>query len=125
MTITSSIPTAVEPETTAAVAALEGASRFVGLTRTQGAAAFLRWATALGKHPTILLADALRLASDQARVMAGVSTVAADEGDRRFTDPAWDSAGWKRVAQAYLAWRSAVLESVDRLGLDDKSAARA
>jgi polyhydroxyalkanoate synthase len=32
---------------------------------------------------------------------------------------------WRRVEQAYLAWHNAVLGSVDSLGLDQKSAARA
>ena len=51
---------------------------------------FTQAGRALGKHPTVLLADALKLAGEQARVVAGVSTVTSEKGDRRFNDPAWD-----------------------------------
>src|SRR5947208_145578 len=104
MTTTPQQASSKDLEDLVAVSAFEGASPFIGLTPAQLVAAAGRWAAALGRHPTVLLSDILRLASEQARVAAGVSTVAPEAGDRRFTDGAWRQPGWRRVSQAYLAW---------------------
>jgi len=109
----------------AAESAVLGANPFVSLTPEQMMRALGRWAAALGRHPTVLVAEMLMWSSDELRVLAGASPVAADPKDRRFADPAWRGPVWRRVAQSYLASRAGLLRSVDELGLDPKSAERA
>jgi polyhydroxyalkanoate synthase len=115
----------VTPEEIAAAVPIQGANPFVGMTAAQIASAAGRWALALGKHPTVLLSELLTWGSEEAKVMAGISNVTPPAGDKRFADPAWSNAAWKRIAQSYVVTRKTVLESVDELGLDGKSADRA
>ena len=58
-------------------------------------------------------------------MLVGSPTSAPDAKDKRFADPAWHGPVWGRLAQSYLATRKVVLDSVDDLDLDDKSADRA
>src|SRR6476469_5577437 len=97
----------------------------VGLTPAQVASAAARWAASFGKHPTVLLSELLAWTSEEAKVLAGVSKLAPEAGDKRFTDEAWQSALWRRIAQSYVLTRNTVLNSVDDVGLDEKSAKRA
>jgi polyhydroxyalkanoate synthase len=123
------IPGLTDPEgqdrVEAAESAVLGANPFVSLTPEQMVRALGRWAAALGRHPTVLVAEMLVWGSDELRVLAGASPVAPDPKDRRFADPAWTGPVWRRVAQSYLASRAGLLRSVDELGLDVKSAERA
>jgi polyhydroxyalkanoate synthase len=109
----------------AAAVPIQGANPFVGLTPGQVLSAAGRWAGALGRQPGVLASEVLRWGSEEARVVAGVSTLTPDAKDRRFSDPAWSHPVWRRVAQSYLATRASVLGTVDQLGLDQKSADRA
>ncbi|MDA8045899.1 MAG: alpha/beta fold hydrolase [Actinomycetota bacterium] len=102
-----------------------GANTFVNLSPDQAGRAFGRWAGSLLRHPTVLTSELLLWASDELRVIAGASPITPDPKDKRFADPAWDGPIWGRVAQSYLASRASLLRSVDELGLDPKSAARA
>src|SRR5947208_7541052 len=86
-------------------AIIQGANPFVGMTLGQLLRAGARWGLACGKHPTVLLSEILTWASDEAKVLAGVSDVAPAKGDKRFTDPAWERRLWRRVAQTYLVSR--------------------
>jgi polyhydroxyalkanoate synthase len=108
-----------------ATAIIQGANPFVGMTLGQILSAAARWGVAMGRHPTVLVAEMLRWSSEEAKIVAGVSKVTPDAKDKRFKDPAWDNPFWRRLAQSYLAGRSAVLDSVDSLDLDQKSADRA
>ncbi len=63
--------------------------------------------------------------SGQARVASGVSSVELDPRDWRFADPAWQHPVWRRLAQSYVLTGRSFLDSVDELGLDEKSALRA
>ena len=109
----------------AAAAAIQGANPFLGLTPGQVVSAAGRWAGALGRRPTVLVAEVLKWGSEEARVLAGVSTMQPDAKDKRFADPAWNNPLWRRLSQSYLATRASLLGSVDHLGLDPKSAERA
>jgi poly[(R)-3-hydroxyalkanoate] polymerase subunit PhaC len=91
----------------------------------QMARATARYAWALIKNPTIAASEVLRWASEEAKILAGTSTVQAEPGDKRFADPAWQHPVWRRVAQHYLLARSTLVEPVGGLGLDAKSTARA
>jgi polyhydroxyalkanoate synthase len=84
-----------------------------------------RWAAAASRYPLVATAEVLKWASEEANVLAGASTVVPDAKDRRFSDPWWDNPVWKRVAQMYLATDQTLQGSVDKFGLDSKSAARA
>ena len=108
-----------------AVGAILGANPFLQLTPEQMARALGRWSASLLRHPTVLASETLLWGSDELRVLAGASPIAADPKDRRFSDSAWQNPLWKRLAQSYLATRATVLRSVDELGLDAKSADRA
>lgn len=101
------------------------AQHLVGLTPAQIARAAGRYGWALVKQPTVVAAEVLRWASEEARIVAGVSTVQPERGDKRFADPAWEHPVWSRISQHYLLARSTVLDPIDGLGLDPKSAARA
>ena len=105
--------------------AIQGANPFVGMTPRHMASAAGRWAVSAARHPLVLASDALKWASEEAKVLAGTSEVRPDPKDKRFVDPAWNHPVWKRVAQSYVVTGRSVLESVDQVGLDPKSAARA
>ncbi|HET9691167.1 MAG TPA: alpha/beta fold hydrolase [Acidimicrobiales bacterium] len=104
---------------------IQGANPFVGMRPRHMAAAAARWAAAAAVHPLTVTADALRWGAEEARVAAGTSQVAPDPKDKRFADPAWRHPLWRRVAQSYLVSGKSLLGTVDSLGLDPKSAARA
>jgi polyhydroxyalkanoate synthase len=106
--------------------AVRGANPFVGLTSGQVVRAAVRWGEALVKRPKVLAASVGGWAADEVRVLTGASNAKPDPKDRRFADPAWqESPLWRRVAQSYLVTRQRVMDSIDRLDLDDKSAERA
>jgi polyhydroxyalkanoate synthase subunit PhaC len=112
-------------EADAAQDAIQGANPFVGLTAGQVLRAAGRWAGAVGRHPTVLMSEVLKWGSQELQVAAGVSSAAPEPKDRRFADPAWQHFVWRRVLQSYLVTREALLDSVDRVGLDPKSTDRA
>lgn len=109
----------------AAALAMQGANPLAGLTPAQVASALGRWYLAFGRRPTVMVSEALKWASGQARVAAGASSIVPDPKDWRFADDAWDHPAWRRVAQSYLLTGRSFLESVDELNLDEKSALRA
>ncbi len=84
-----------------------------------------RWAAAASRHPLVASSEVLKWASEETRVLAGTSTVVPDAKDRRFSDPWWENPLWKRLAQMHLATDQSLQGSVDKFGLDSKSAARA
>lgn len=104
---------------------MPGAIPLVALTPRDVLDAAARWAGAAGRHPTVALAEILHWAAEEARVLAGTSEVAADPKDKRFADPSWQNPIWRRVLQAYLVTDRHLLGSVEKFGLDPKSASRA
>jgi polyhydroxyalkanoate synthase len=122
--ITPALPTTEEGEPPA-TSAINGANPFVGLTRQHVVAAAGRWGVRLLREPLVLAALTAGMTAEQMRVLAGISRVAPDPKDRRFTDTAWNNPLWRRLAQSYLGTRATILGSVDDLDLDEKSADRA
>jgi polyhydroxyalkanoate synthase len=108
-----------------ATSAINGANPFVGLNRQQVVAAAGRWGVHLLRDPLVMASLTAGMTAEQLRVLIGVSKVAPDAKDRRFTDSAWENPLWRRLAQSYLGTRNAVLGTVDDLNLDEKSADRA
>jgi polyhydroxyalkanoate synthase subunit PhaC len=98
---------------------------FVGMTARHMVSAAGRWAGAASRHPLVAAAEVLKWASEEVKVLAGTSALQPDPKDRRFSDPWWDNPLWKRLAQMYLATDQALQGSVDKFGLEPKSASRA
>jgi polyhydroxyalkanoate synthase len=104
---------------------IQGANPFVGMTPRHMVAAAGRWAGAAARHPLVLASDLLKWGSEEAKVLAGASAAGPDPKDKRFTDPAWGHPVWKRVAQSYVVAGRSLLDSVEHVGLEPKSASRA
>lgn len=104
---------------------IQGANPFVGMTPRHMVQAAGRWAGAVARHPLVVASETLKWGAEEARVVAGVSGTAPDVKDKRFSDPAWSHPVWKRVAQSYIVSGRSLLATVDQVGLDDKSKARA
>lgn len=109
----------------AAALAMQGANPLAGLTQAQVVQALLRWYLALGRRPTVLLSELLTWGSGEAKILAGVSDLEASPKDRRFADPAWTNAVWRRLLQSYLLTGETLMRSIEELDLDEKSAHRA
>jgi polyhydroxyalkanoate synthase len=105
--------------------AIQGANPFIGLTLGQVTRAATRWAGALARRPAVVASQLQGWVGEELKVVAGRSSVAPDTKDRRFADPVWQDPVWRRVAQFYLVTRKSLLDSVDLLELDPKSADRA
>jgi polyhydroxyalkanoate synthase len=102
-----------------------GGFSFVGLDRKQSVDAVRRYAAALVRRPSAVAQHALRFTAEELSILTGTSERTPDPKDRRFADPVWQGAVWKRVAQSYLAFSDAVMSTVDEAGLDPASADRA
>jgi polyhydroxyalkanoate synthase len=104
---------------------IQGANPFVGMTPRHMAQAAARWAGAAARHPLAVASQALSWGAEEAKVAAGLSKTEPDRKDKRFKDPAWENGVWKRLAQTYLVTGRSLLDTVDQVGLDEKSASRA
>ena len=102
-----------------------GGFSFVGLDRKQSVDAVRRYAAALVRRPSTVAQHALQFTAEELSILTGTSERTPDPKDRRFADPVWQRAVWKRVAQSYLAFSDAVMSTVDEAGLDPASADRA
>ena len=102
-----------------------GGFAFVGLNRTQSLQALASYASAIARSPIAIGSLAAALVAEELKILSGRSDRAPDGKDRRFGDDAWDSLGWKQLAQSYLALRDTVMRSVDEVGLNGPRADRA
>jgi polyhydroxyalkanoate synthase subunit PhaC len=103
-----------------------GANPFVGLTRRQLGAALGRLIGRVAIEPGAVVTGGVEAARQLGRVARGRSDVAPGPADKRFADPAWSSNPfYRRLLQAYLVERDALLRLVDEVGLDAKSRERA
>ncbi len=94
----------------------------VGLQPAQAFSAAARFAQTLAKQPQVVARRAAQLVTEQAKVLAGTSTVEPGPKDRRFTDEAFqENAVYKRLAQSYLAMDQQVHGLVADLDIDEKS----
>jgi polyhydroxyalkanoate synthase len=108
-----------------ATESIQGANPFVGMTTRQVVRAGARWAGRLASRPMVVASQLASWAGEEAKVVRGASSVTPDSRDRRFSDDVWQGGLWRRVLQSYLVTRKSILDSVDRLDLDPKSADRA
>jgi polyhydroxyalkanoate synthase len=78
------------------------------------------------KQPTLVLEQQVQLVRELYLVLTGASQNTPAPGDRRFTDPEWTENWLYRTwLQAHLAWRSGLVEFIDKLDLDRMSKDRA
>jgi polyhydroxyalkanoate synthase len=100
--------------TTAGAAESAGGGEAVGMPSLRQAADGL--AAALSRGTTVAR-EASRLGIELTRIARGRSDVAAAQGDRRFTDPAWTSnPAFRMIQQSYLASARALDRIVAALG---------
>ncbi len=97
--------------------AILGANPFVGLDSEQILGELTNFVSETFKHPEVLGGQLTRMAVELAKVAAGVSEVAPEDSDKRFTDPTWaDNPFYRRVMQTYLVWRSTMQSMVPERG---------
>jgi len=78
------------------------------------------------RRPLVLVEQQAAFLQELLRIATGESTLAPDEGDRRFQDAAFShNALYRAWLQAYLAWRNSARAFVDKAGLEGMTAARA
>ena len=97
--------------------AILGANPFVGLDSDQILGELTNFVSETFKHPEVLGGQLTRMAVELAKVAAGVSEVAPEDSDKRFSDPTWaDNPFYRRVMQTYLVWRSTMQSMVPERG---------
>jgi poly[(R)-3-hydroxyalkanoate] polymerase subunit PhaC len=80
----------------------------------------------MASNPTVVAQQWLALIGELGRIATGASELAPDPKDKRFADPAWkESFPYRALAQAYLAWASALNRCVDETKMDKRDAERA
>jgi polyhydroxyalkanoate synthase len=117
-----------QPDDIAACAAegMLGPNPFVGLRPRDIMAAAQQIGAQALRQPALLVEQEAALARDLMAVLSGKADCAPPQGDKRFTDPAWQSNSLYRMTlQGYVAWRNALTGFVDRSALDSKSKERA
>jgi polyhydroxyalkanoate synthase subunit PhaC len=118
-----------EPLNDLAASAAEGMlgpNPFVGLRSSDILATAQQIGAQALRQPTLLMEQEAALARDLMAVLGGSVDSTPPQGDKRFTDPAWQSNSLYRMAlQSYVAWRNALTGFVERSALDAKSKERA
>jgi polyhydroxyalkanoate synthase len=77
-------------------------------------------------NPVAATQQYLALLAELGRIATGGSALAPDAKDRRFADPAWrESIAYRALAQAYLAWGTALYRFLDQVKTDKRDAERA
>ena len=78
------------------------------------------------RNPAIAAKQSVAFVGELGRIATGNSALAPDAKDKRFADPAWrDSAGYRALAQCYVAWGDALNRFIDETRMDKRSAERA
>jgi polyhydroxyalkanoate synthase len=105
------VPAAPAPrDESEALASVEGAEP-VGIPSPRGIAGGLFSPLA---QPRAAVREAAHLAGDAVRILRGTDEIAPSPKDKRFADPAWSgNPGYRRLAQAYLAWTGSLHRLVD------------
>ena len=103
-----------------------GANPFIGLSRTQLAAATGRFLGHAARRAPVVAGEGRRLAGQLADVVRGSADIAPDPKDRRFGDDMYrDNPLYRRLAQAYVASCASATTLVSKVELDRKSEQRA
>jgi polyhydroxyalkanoate synthase len=120
--VASAVPLRSEDLTERTILTAINVSPLVAMDRSQILAAAGRVAARALARPRPLLRRTGALAQELAQVVVGKSDRQPHASDRRFTDVTFrEHPLYRRVMQAYLAWREAVLGLVGELDLDAKS----
>jgi polyhydroxyalkanoate synthase len=123
------VPAAIEPVDDLSVGATEGMlgpNPFVGLRWRDVLASSRKIGVQAAKQPVLLLEQEAILARELISVLAGQSELEIGKGDKRFSDPAWQTNPfYRRLLQGYLAWGQALGGFVDKSSMDDGNKARA
>jgi polyhydroxyalkanoate synthase subunit PhaC len=107
------IETRAAEEEHPAINAILGANPFVGLDNQEMVETLARFLGSLAMRPASVASRGFQLAVELGEIAAGVSDLAPQSGDKRFTDPTWsDHPGYRRLMQTYLAWRAAMHDLV-------------
>jgi poly[(R)-3-hydroxyalkanoate] polymerase subunit PhaC len=123
MATSTSVTEDLSAETTDAIL---GANPFIGLSRSQIAAAAGRFFGQAARHAPVVAKECRHLAAELADVVRGRAPFTPDAKDRRFSDDAYrDNALYRRLAQAYLASCASADALVGKVNLDPKSEQRA
>jgi polyhydroxyalkanoate synthase len=77
-------------------------------------------------NPGMVAKNYLSFLGEVGRIVTGGSALAPDPKDKRFADPAWkESAAYRALAHAYLAWGGALNRLIDEANMDKRDAERA
>ncbi len=103
-----------------------GANPVIGLDGREVWHALRRLAALLALRPDILVREEWTLVRELFRIIAGSSAVKPERGDRRFQHEVWEkNAFYRRVMQAYLAWRQSLFDILDSADTDPRDKERA
>jgi polyhydroxyalkanoate synthase len=117
---------ALDELATVAADAVYAGNPFAPLRRRELARVLALGLGHLAARPIPIARQSARLAFELGRRALGGGEIAVDARDRRFADPAWrENPVLRRLLAGYLAWREALLELVDRSGLEGTKAEQA
>jgi polyhydroxyalkanoate synthase subunit PhaC len=78
------------------------------------------------RNPFVAMKHSVSFFAELGRIAVGGSALEPDARDKRFFDPAWrENAGYRALAQCYLAWGNALNRIVDETQKDKRDAERA
>jgi poly[(R)-3-hydroxyalkanoate] polymerase subunit PhaC len=103
-----------------------GANPLLGLDREELLAAGKRLLRLMTINPQLLLEENLRFFRELADIALGKSKISADPRDRRFSHVIWQKSGYyKRLMQAFVAWRDMLNRVLDRADTSTEDRERA
>ncbi|HET9473049.1 MAG TPA: alpha/beta fold hydrolase [Steroidobacteraceae bacterium] len=92
-----------------------GANPLLGIDREELLAAGKRLLRLMTINPQVLVEENLAFARELLEIAMGRSKIAADPRDRRFSHVVWQKSGYyKRLMQAFVAWRDMLTRVLDR-----------
>ncbi|MDJ0614726.1 MAG: alpha/beta fold hydrolase [Rhizobiaceae bacterium] len=98
----------------------------VGVRSQDFAAAGTNVMRAMMAQPALLAQEWMSFASEFSKIVTNSSEIAPSPKDRRFADTAWKNNNIsKAMMQSYIAWSDTVMNTVEKLDLPDRDAARA
>ena len=107
-------------EAQAASEEILGANPLIGFDRAEIVDAAQRALRMLLSRPQVIVEENLALGRELLAVLQGGSGVAPDPKDRRFSHEIWQKSGYfKRLMQAFLAWRGSLERIIERADASD------
>jgi polyhydroxyalkanoate synthase len=109
-----------------AMEGMSGPNPFVGLRPCDVLATAQQIGAQALRQPALVVEQEAKLARELIAVLSGNGQSVPPQGDKRFSDAAWqDNSLYRMTLQGYFAWRDALTGFVDRSGLDPKTKERA